>query len=145
MNTAPIEVRLWRKVNKTNTCWGWVGSTTCGGYGQIYFKGRLAYVHRVSWELTNGPIPEGLYVLHRCDVRRCVNPDHLFLGTISDNSLDMVRKKRQNTTRITEAEVLLLRQLYQAGDHSQYELAEIFSINQGTVSRIVRREQRKYI
>lgn len=64
------------------------------GYGRAYFGGRLLGAHRVRWMLERGPIPEGLFVLHRCDVRCCVNLDHLFLGTHQDNMDDMKRKGR---------------------------------------------------
>lgn len=77
-------------------CWLWTGGTVQpGGYG--VFAPRTSpqtTAHRVSWMLFVGPIPDGLQVCHHCDVRLCVNPDHLFLGTSQDNHSDMVRKKR---------------------------------------------------
>ena len=90
-----LRVRFWKKVNKKagNSCWEW---TACkaGGYGQIYVRGKLVYAHRLSWVWANGKIPKGLFVLHKCDNRVCVNPDHLFLGTNKDNMQDCVRKGR---------------------------------------------------
>lgn len=65
------------------------------GYGQIRQDGKTAYAHRVAYELKNGPIGNGLFVLHSCDNRKCVNPDHLSLGTFDDNMADMVGKLRQ--------------------------------------------------
>jgi HNH endonuclease len=78
-------------------CWLWLGSPTGSlGYGNLWVDGRFVLAHRYSWEIANGPIPGGLWVLHRCNVPACVNPEHLFLGTAQDNSTDMVRKGRQS-------------------------------------------------
>ena len=97
----PSEARFWAKVELTlDGCWLWTGSKTgpgpytTGGYGTVYWRGEYLLAHRVMWELANGPIPEGMHVLHRCDVRNCVRPDHLFLGTHQDNMADMARKGR---------------------------------------------------
>ena len=77
-------------------CWLWVGSRGSRDYGQIWFNGieRYKSAHRVSWILFKGKIPDGLCVLHHCDVEACVNPDHLFLGTNADNKHDSIRKGR---------------------------------------------------
>lgn len=94
-----MEKRFWDKVNKTDDCWNWTGAVINSGYGTFFIAkvngvSRLKLAHRVAWELANGPIPEGLFVLHRCDNRRCVRPDHLFLGTAKDNTHDAMRKGR---------------------------------------------------
>jgi hypothetical protein len=76
-------------------CWLWAGFERSNqGYGGIQIGGRAKFAHRVSWELHRGPIPDGLFVLHKCDVPSCVNPDHLFLGTKRDNAIDRHRKGR---------------------------------------------------
>lgn len=99
--TMTPEDRFWLRVGKTedDSCWLWLGSRKerNGGYGQLSFYGRFAYAHRVSWHLSNGPIPEGAQVLHKCDNPPCVRPDHLFLGTQADNVRDMFRKGREST------------------------------------------------
>ena len=89
--------RFWENVSKTETCWVWIGHRKETNYGVISEgkrKGRPKSAHRYSWEIHNGPIPEGLCVLHRCDNPPCVNPEHLFLGTLADNAQDMLAKGR---------------------------------------------------
>lgn len=95
MSQTGLEDRFWSKVNKTDTCWLWTATKTHGGYGLVKANGRQGVVHRMAWELTNGPIPSGLLVCHRCDVRNCVRPDHLFLGTAKENTQDMLAKGRR--------------------------------------------------
>ena len=91
--------RFWPKVVKGSegeACWLWVGSTN-GIYGTFGMGGHFGgwkYAHRVSYELAYGAIPVGRLVCHRCDNPKCVRPDHLFLGTVSDNIADKVRKGR---------------------------------------------------
>lgn len=80
-------------------CWIWRGSPQTNGYGQIKIAGRSMVAHRVSWIAHRGAIPEGLGVLHRCDVRRCCNPAHLFLGTAADNMRDAGSKGRLSGPR----------------------------------------------
>jgi hypothetical protein len=86
-------------------CWLWTDSCHRSGYGQLFVRSRTnrfaknVRAHRLSWELHNGEIPEGQYVLHKCDVRSCVNPDHLFLGTHEENMIDMCRKRGWNYER----------------------------------------------
>ena len=91
--------RLWSRVDKTGDCWVWTGATTTAGYGEIRFGGKVVRVHRLVYELTVGPIPEGMGVLHRCDNPPCCRPDHLFLGTQRDNARDMVAKGRKRGGR----------------------------------------------
>lgn len=94
----PLADRFWAKVEKSDgpLCWLWLGTKNAQGYGAVSLPGgkRMGRAHRVSWELTNGKIPEGLDVLHRCDNPSCVRPDHLFLGDDKANMLDAKAKGR---------------------------------------------------
>ena len=76
-------------------CWYWKGGAYPNGYGRVGYNGREICAHRLSWIIHCGEIPDGLWVLHRCDVPLCVNPNHLFLGTHLDNESDKVSKGRQ--------------------------------------------------
>jgi len=110
--------------------------------------------HRFSWELHNGPIPEGLLVCHTCDRRWCVNPKHLFVGTHQDNVDDMWRKGRGvggtvrgegfSSAKLTDKKVLEIRKRYADGE-TQMELAAAFSVAQTSISKVVRHQGWKHI
>lgn len=91
----PRMVKLMRRVefDTNGGCWLWTGAMQ-RGYGTMCLAKRFFGAHRVSYELHNGPIPDGLHVLHKCDVRACVNPDHLFAGDRKANMQDMLSKGR---------------------------------------------------
>lgn len=83
--TESRDRRFWKRINKTNTCWLWMGSHTVAGYGIVMRKGRIIYAHRVSYEMVNGPIPKGLEIDHMCNTPVCVNPAHLRAVTHREN------------------------------------------------------------
>lgn len=89
--------RFLRHVSKTSKCWIWNGAVNNKGYGVFRINGKNYYAHRIAHEIFKGTIPDGLLVCHHCDNPPCVRPDHLFIGTISDNARDMVSKKRHSS------------------------------------------------
>lgn len=88
--------RFWSKVNKMpgNGCWEWQAGRYPTGYGQFYYQGHKIGAHKFAYLTEVGPVPDGMYVCHKCDNPCCVRPDHLFLGTNSDNQFDAVSKGR---------------------------------------------------
>ena len=128
------EEKFWSRVEKTPDCWWWRGVITRYGYGSMGRQGRPLRAHRVSWELTNGPIPPSMLVCHHCDNRACVRPDHLFLGTNADNSQDMVRKGRQplGPRKLTADEVEEARRLLATGA-TKSDVARALGVARGTI------------
>jgi len=112
------------------------------GYGVFSVKRVPTYAHRISFELEHGPIGDS-HVLHRCDVKLCVNPDHLFLGTHQDNMQDMVLKRRHaykirhGRRKLTEDQVEAIKEIYHEGALSQKAIALLYGISHQQVSRIV--------
>jgi hypothetical protein len=96
------EERFWEKVDRKgpNECWLWTAGALSAGYGSFHYNGTFIGAHRFAWIVTNGPIPEGLFVCHRCDNPPCVNPAHLFIGSAADNIGDKVKKGRQSHARV---------------------------------------------
>src|SRR6476659_8630141 len=123
----PAEERFWAKVEKGDECWIWTGCTDKDGYGRIRVDGSRSgprtpiRVHRYSWELHNGEIAEGLWVLHHCDNPSCVRPDHLYLGDAAQNNRDAMSRKRfpkQRQTHCKRGHPLSGDNLYIAKGHN---------------------------
>jgi uncharacterized protein YjiS (DUF1127 family) len=130
---------FWSKVKRggPDECWPWLAATNEKGYGVVGGKDGTTKANRVAWKLTNGPIPDGKCVLHRCDNPPCCNPGHLFTGTRGDNNRDMHAKGRgvvppmAGWNRLTLAPEIVA-QLGQMPDHA---LADLAGTNKTTIAR----------
>ena len=156
--------KFWPNVRVTPGCWIWTAPLV-GGYGRIFLNGKAKKAHRTSYELNVATIPDGLLVLHRCDNRKCVNPDHLFLGTHLDNCLDKMKKGRGNVqsrsgehhwmlrnperiargervwiAKMTKEKVIELRREYATGSITQRALAVKHGIGYKNLNLILNRK-----
>lgn len=144
--------RFLKYVNKTETCWLWTGGIDSDGYGIFTIRhANSKHASRYSWIFHRGKVPNGLYVLHQCDVRACVNPDHLFLGTARENTHDMIKKGRQCVgtkhprSKLTEVQVLEIRASYTPVRGKIKELSEKYGVDGALIKRIVDRRVWKHI
>lgn len=124
-----------------NGCWMYTGGWNGGGYGNIWDNGRTRSAHIVSYEIHIGPVPEGLNVLHTCDYRPCINPDHLFVGTTQDNIDDMISKGRDGFKGVrngrcllTEEQVAEIKKLLK--NYSQQHIADKYNVSRPTIAAI---------
>lgn len=147
----PVADRLWRRTEVSEAgCWIWTGATNPHGYGQIGDENRRARLaHRVAYELTYGPIPVGAMVLHSCDVRACVRPEHLRVGSAADNTADMMGRSRNVAPRslangrakLSDADVSEIRAEHRAGKSCK-QIARERDLDSSYVGRIVREVRR---
>lgn len=141
----PLADRFWSKVEKTSGCWEWGACRDPRGYGRIGSLNnthRSVLAHRVAYELSVGPIPDGLEVCHKCDNPPCCNPDHLFLGTQADNMRDMAEKGRQPrgedsiSSSLTWDQAREIRRRYSKRRGTVVALAAEFGVHWVTISKI---------
>ena len=140
-------IRLWAKVEKQpgGGCWLFTGSQHRDGYGQIRVGDRIVLAHRLAWELTYGPIPEGQDVLHSCDTPPCVCLDHLHLGNPKINAEEMMARGRHRASRgeqhgrskLTETQVHEIRCLYEESNITKAAIARCFGVSEGAVRHIL--------
>ena len=130
-------------VDEVTGCWNWLGSINRSGYPAIWPNGKLTLMHRVIYKIVHGGIGDGLCVCHRCDNRKCVNPEHLFLGTRFENAVDAAKKNRLKH-KLTLDDVSEIRRLRWEG-FKHRELAEKFSISRQHVYAICSRKKRKHV
>lgn len=149
-----IVKRFFDKVEKGDNCWNWTANCDKGGYGRFTINRKNNLAHRVSFEITNKKfITDEMCILHKCDNRKCINPEHLLEGTHQDNMIDKVNKNRQarnkgelaGPSKLLEQQVLEIRQKYSNGNYSQKELANEYNIKQQTVSQIVNNKKWSHI
>lgn len=134
--------RFWSMVLRLSNdeCWPWLGGTERGGYGRFKVEGYYKRAHRVAWELVNGAIPMSVCVCHKCDVPACVNPSHLFLGTVAENVADMGRKDRKArgqsiSKSLNNYQVLDIARRVRNGEVGS-KLAREYGVHTSTVSAI---------
>lgn len=155
MKKVPLKKRFDEKwnIDPTTGCWIWAAGASGDGYGAIKVNKRMCRAHRVAWEIYRGPIPVGvgkdeICVLHHCDTPKCVNPDHLFLGTHSDNAIDRNKKGRNYDRRgegnaqakLTVGAVRMIRRYYQDGCVTREWLAQVYGVKYRNICRIVNYE-----
>ena len=146
LKNAPLKDRFDEKCLPVSDsgCWIWTENTNYLGYGLMKVNGKNVAAHRLSYKLHIGDIPEGMHVLHKCDVRPCVNPSHLFLGTHADNMRDMAEKGRtrdhsgENNYRakLTWDDVNKIRRLHKTQKINQSAIAREYGVNKTTISCI---------
>lgn len=141
--------RFWQKVGQGNPddCWLWQSTVMKNGYGHFWNGKGGSLAHRTAYELHYGPISKSMFVCHRCDVKLCCNPAHLFLGTPQDNMDDMVVKGRGNKpkgerhglARFTNAQAKALREEFERLNMSVGEFARIHNVPDETMRRLINR------
>ena len=141
--------RFWEKVNKTETCWIWTGAMLKTGYGSIRVDGKALRAHRVAYELTHGPIPNGMLLRHSCDNPKCINPAHLIPGTKRENTQDALDRGQHVVgedhykAKIPNHAIDTIRAALAAGVPGKY-LAKQFGVDPSTISQIKLNRKRKY-
>ncbi len=160
---------FWNRIEKTEGCWIWHGDTQKYGYGRLNYHRKLYLAHRLAWILTNGPIPKGKYVLHRCDNPPCCNPDHLYIGTPADNVRDMIernrmargdskhvkkgldhyyhktpekrlRGERHGMSKLNEAAVLSIRDRFARKEASAIQLGKEYGVDRSLIYMVAKRQ-----
>ena len=150
----PVAPRFWKRVKKSlipDECWFYTGGQNGRGYGQMSVNGRPRKAHRISWELENGEIKNGLCVLHKCDNRMCVNPSHLFLGTQRENLADCRAKGRHvkgsmtPISKLTEKQVVDICHEYALGGITQHAISNKYGVVRMTIWSAINRRSWRHV
>lgn len=149
MNEAERIERFTERIPEAG-CWLWTGALTGSGYGNVQFNGRLTMAHRAAWIMAKGPIPKGMFVCHTCDVKTCINPAHLFLGSPLDNQRDMIAKGRDLIGRRKRSDKIRMLTDDQArhiisSPLSLAKLGQQFGVHRGTIQQIKSRRTYKHL
>jgi len=123
-------------------CHEWQSTLHRDGYGKFWLDGQQVQAHRMAYLIHHGDIPVGAWVLHHCDNRKCVNPEHLYLGNAKQNSQDRTQRLRYQCYKLSTEAVSQIRNSYSTGCWSQQELADLHGVNQAYISRVIRGMQR---
>jgi hypothetical protein len=159
MSNKQTAESFWARVKKTQSCWEWQGAKNGTGYGSVGWHGKTYSAHRVAAYLAgmltdmkapNATDRANTHVLHKCDNRKCCNPDHLFLGSYRDNMLDAYKKNRKSqlqgeahtNAKLSNKQAQEIRKRYEAGE-MQIPLAKEFNVSQKVISLIIRNETYK--
>jgi HNH endonuclease len=130
-------------------CWLWMGAADNGGYGVLNINGTLERAHRLAYSLFVGPIGNYLFCCHKCDTPLCANPDHLFLGTAHENSLDMARKGRHlgeiSCHKLTNQQVAQIRTDYASGGCTYKSLGNQYGVDHTAIYKIIHRKRWRHI
>lgn len=141
--------RFWAKVDKRgkNECWEWLSVTSHDGYGRIWFHKRFMGAHRFSWMIHNNSEPGQLCVCHRCDNPICVNPNHLFLGTSTDNMQDRISKTgwQKTSVKLSAEEVVDIRHRYEKETISSRKLGKEYGVSKTQILRIIKGSSRRHV
>ena len=142
--------RFWSRVDKKgpDECWLWTAGRFNHGYGRFFVWPKERTAHWVSYVLAYGELPHGTETCHKCDVKLCVNPNHLFAATHQENVQDSTRKGRRarlkgmtnKNAKLTDAHVLEMRRIYELGEASTPMLGRMFDVSQATAFNIVARK-----
>lgn len=132
-------VDFWRKVKRGDGCWLWQGAKTADGYGSITFRGERQYAHRLSWVIYGNVLSPDKEICHTCDNPPCIRPEHLFQDIHKVNMRDMIQKKGPPGAKVTEAQVLEIRERFTKGERID-NLSKEYSVSLQIIERIIRRD-----